>query len=438
MEKYILCSRRDIDSIIKNLLDDSRSETAESVSKMIYSEGAGWELEAKDFEIPEEFYEEKIKLPEYDYQTDNKMCLELAKILVNNREEIVNDKDKNREVLSRVLNPETIERLLINRENSTLNTKVFYALCDLRANMRGVDLSGVYIHGCDFRGLKNLTIDLDEVKDKDLINVNFAGVTLEGSLDNCKLYYTRFAGCNAHCKLNPQTIAHKSMVCTDLRDMTVEGNFDGVKIDHCNFVGAKGRIEINPQTVYNKTLEGLNLMGCYIVGENGGEPSFKGCKIKNCDFNGVKNKLTFNLDDLEYYTISGANDSWERVDIKTKLFNCNIIGNTLTGNVLLSELKTILYACSIYDMPVWPNRSATTEVWNAPLDGYLLWRDNPIDLSNPKDYDRNDVHININIIDSEEEKVDTYPEEETKLNNQKRLKKMANKKRVLDFFKNLL
>lgn len=431
MEKFLFGTRRDIESIINKLIEYSKTNTTDDVSKLIRSGPFGLEIKDEEFSIPEEKYDEKIVLPEYDYKTDNRMCLELAKILIENREMMKKDE----ECKDRILTPTVIERVLINRKNSTINKKVFYALCDLRANMENVNLSGVYIHGLDFRGLRGLTIDLDKVKDKDLINVNFAGVTLVGSLDNAKLYYTRFGGSNPKCTLNPQTIANKSMMCTDLWGLTVDGSFDGVKIDHCSFFGVKGAAIINPQTVYGKKLEGINFYHSYILGENGSEPSFKGCIVKRCDFNGIKNKITINLDDLEYYYVNGHDDHWRDEPVKTKLYKCNLFETTITGNVLSHDLRTIMYDNSFYWLPVWPNRSATVDELKGPLEGCIIFRNDPVELTDPKIYKSEFLNVNINIIDHEDEKQETYSVEEARKRNIKKVKKKVLKKKLDDFLK---
>lgn len=390
MNTYVLCNSRSIKGIIKELLDMSDSKTFDSISKMVSRGRMGFELREKDFKISEDDYPEKIVLPEYDYQTDNKMCLELAKILldkINSDEEVK-------------LSSEEIEKLLVNKKNNTLNKKVFYALCDLHADMTGVDISNTYIHGFDFRGLQNLVIDLDKVKDKDLINVNFDGVTLKGSLDDCKLYYTRFGGSNNNLELDPQKIKHRFMKNTLLRDIKVVGSFDGVKIDGCDFDNTKGQVIINPQTLPDKRLKYLNLGDCLFLDENGNPASFKGCTIHNCKFNNIKDGITINLDDLEYHD---SYDKYYDKIIKTKLCFCNLYGVTLTGDVLIDNLNSDLYDCYTSQV-TFPNESATID----ELEGYYKssWGDFyrcDIDFSDSKSCDRKDVNIQINIIDNKKD-----------------------------------
>ena len=390
MNTYVLCNSRSIKGIIRELLDMSDSKTFDSISKMVSRGRMGFELREKDFKISEDDYPEKIVLPEYDYQTDNKMCLELAKILldkINSDEEVK-------------LSSEEIEKLLVNKKNNTLNKKIFYALCDLHADMTDVDISNTYIHGFDFRGLQNLVIDLDKVKDKDLINVNFDGVTLKGSLDDCKLYYTRFGGSNNDLELDPQKIKHRFMKNTLLRDIKVVGSFDGVKIDGCDFDNTKGQVIINPQTLPDKSLKALNLGDCLFLDENGNPASFKGCTIHNCKFNNIKDGITINLDDLEYHDYY---DRYYDKIIKTKLCFCNLYGVTLTGDVLIDNLNSDLYDCYTSQL-TFPNESATID----ELEGYYKssWGDFcrcDIDFSDSKSCDRKDVNIQINIIDNKKD-----------------------------------
>ncbi len=382
MEKYLLFNTRDVKTVINCLLKNAETTTCDDVDKVITSYlGTGYNISESDFQIPEEEYDEEIVLPEYDYKTDNKMCLELSKILLD---QIYAGKEKI------TLTKEQIESLLINRNNDTVNKKIFYALCDLRADMTGVDLSGLYIHGLDFRGLKNLVIDLDKVKEKDFINVNFAGVTLKGSLDGCKLFYTRFGRSINDLKLDPQKIKHKSMKCTNLADITIDGSFDGVKIDYCDFTYAKGKKEINPQTVYGKTLEGIILHGVTFVGENGSKPSFKGCQIKYCNFDGIKGCKEINLEEPEYY----IEEEYDGKKIKTKMAYCNLRGVTLTGNVRRSELENIVYGCYT-DWMSHPNRSATTEQVNMPYNGPVFCQ--LVYLNGKCIYERKDLDIRIKI-----------------------------------------
>lgn len=391
METYVLSAGKSLKEIIKNLLDESSSESADYVSKRIRVHSGfsfSYKLSEEDFKIPEELYDEKIELPEYDYVTDNKMCLELAKILLNQ----IDNEDKIE------LSSSQIETILVNRKNHTLNKKVFYALCDLHADMTGVDISNTYIHGFDFRGLRNLTIDLDKVMEKDLINTNFNGVTLKGSLDDCKLYYTRFSGSENELKLDPQKIKYKSMMCTDLAGIEIVGSFDGVKIDECKFTHATGNIVINPQTLPEKRLKGLILNGVYV------EPNFKGCIIDDCDFSDTKNKIIINLDDLVYQEKGILNDSWENENIRTKLCFCNLSGVTLTGDVKEKNLSTDVYGCYI-SRSTRPNKSATIDEYKAYMNSEYsnIW-DVDIDLKDEESYNNQGINVQINIVEKKKEK----------------------------------
>ena len=421
MDTYILCRGKNVKRVIKDLLDASNSENMNFVTKMVNSGPFTNSLGEEDFSISEGDYPEKIVLPEYDYETDNKMCLKLAKILLDR----VNYDEKIK------LSSEEIEELLINRKNDTLNKKIFYALCDLHADMTGVDISNTYIHGIDFRGLNNLVIDLDKVKDKDLINVNFDGVTLKGSLDDCKLYYTRFGGSNNDLKLDPQKIKHKFMMNTLLKDIEVVGSFDGVKIDGCDFDNTKGKVIINPQTLPDKRLYDLNLGDCLFLDENGNPASFKGCTISCCKFNKIEDGITINLDDLEY---QDEEDDFDDTIIKTKLSYCNLQGVTLTGNVLIDNLNSDLYDCYTA-WTTFPNLSAPVDVFEEYYKsewGYLCRHG--IDLNNPKSYDRKDVNIQINIIDKKKEREKEIIPEKLKTENKKKIKRKKFKEFIVSQF----
>lgn len=252
-----------------------------------------------------------------DSYPDNFANLQFAKLLL--------DKVTGQEDIT--LSKEEVSTYLFDRKTNKINPKVFLILRNLEADLTDVCFDNIEIMNYSFKGLENVTINLDLVPDKNLSGVGFAGVTLLGSLDDSILYYTDFTGHKGNIILNPQKIKNKSIYGSKLSDVTVEGNFDDVEISYVDFTNVRGQAIINPQQVPAKQLLGINFSDALLTGNYSEKsltyeaPSFKDCIIFNCQFKNTRGSITINLDDLQKY-------------FGSKLSLCDLTGVKIIGNAI--------------------------------------------------------------------------------------------------------
>lgn len=213
---------------------------------------------------------------------------------------------------------ETVECLLFNVNENGIKEIDSRTLIFLRANkydMKDISFDNVLISGNNYTGLKNLTINIDRVYNKDISKTTLNGIHLIGNLDNAIVNGTNFEGYIGRLTLNPQKIRNKDLSNTNLNGIIIDGIFDGCDIFSTNFNGALGGIYINPQKIKNKDLERTNLDGVHIIGENGKKASFNGCKIKQTSFKGAKGVIEINPQELA----------------SNYIMYCNFDGVTFTG-----------------------------------------------------------------------------------------------------------
>lgn len=277
------------------------------------------------------------------YHSDNKNCLKLANLLIS--------KATNEKTIT--LSQKEIKEVLFETETQEINIMVLNALKHLKADLSGISFAKKVIEGINFTGLEGVTINLDEVPDKNLTNTTFTGVTLTGTLDNAKLGNTDFTGFLGELSLDPQKVKDKTISGTKLAGLTITGSFDGIVIRGVDFTKAKGDIKINPQKVPQKDLMCINFSGVTFCGENENEePSFDDCIIYDCKFKNLKNKITINLDTLD-------------ASLFPKLTICDltdvtVIGKTKShyeakhsvredGSILFENVQDDLYGSYYYD-----------------------------------------------------------------------------------------
>ncbi len=275
------------------------------------------------------------------YHSDNKNCLKLANLLIN--------KATNEKIIT--LSADEIKEFLF--ENDGINIIVLMVLKRLNADMSGINFSRKTIKGINFDGLENVSINIDEVPDKDLTNTSFSGVTLVGTLDNAKIGNTNFNGYIGELELDPQKVKDKTLSGSKLAGITITGTLDNVIIKGVDFTDAKGDIKVNPQKVPERQLMGINFSGVEFCGDTDeDEPSFDNCTIYDSKFRNIKNKITINLD-----TINSS--------LFPKLAICDITGVTIVGNaksnyeakhcvredgrVIFEDVNDDLYGCYYYD-----------------------------------------------------------------------------------------
>lgn len=275
------------------------------------------------------------------YHKDNKNCLKLANLLIG---KVTNEK-------TLTLSTEEINEFLF--EDDEINIVVLNVLKHFKADMTGISFSGKKIEGINFHGLENVSINLDEVPDKNLTNTTFYGVTITGTLDNAKLGNTDFNGYIGDLKLDPQKAKDKTISGTKLAGITIDGSLDGIIIQGVDFTKVKGEVKVNPQKVPGKELMSINFSGVTLCGDTEDEiPSFKDCTIYDCKFNGLKNKIVIDIDELN-------------TTIFPKLAICDITDVTVMGNaksnyeprhcvkedgsVIFDDVNDDLFGCYYYD-----------------------------------------------------------------------------------------
>ena len=242
------------------------------------------------------------------------------------------------------LSPSEIERYLFDRENNAINSEILYVFRRLETDMAGVSFDGIYLKHMMFTGLKNVTINLDKIIDKDLRHCSFKEVNFIGSFDNCKLYFTRFEDCTSESRLDLQTVNDGLVTGVKFGNMKVFGSTDGMDIGYADFSNVDGDIYINPQKLVDKNLDTINFCNCFIVGDDkDSEPSFNGCRINHSSFKGSRNSVTININELR--SPSSFNPT-------CKLDFVNLTGVTLIGDITLGgqddvKAKDVLSDCSL-------------------------------------------------------------------------------------------
>jgi len=248
-----------------------------------------------------------------------------------------------------ILEPSFIENILfIRNEDGTkhINKNILSILRKINADLKNVCFDNVHVASIDFRGLKNVLINLENVPNLDISSSRLSGVTLKGSLDGAKINGTNFEGYIGKLTLDPSKIQDKNLKYTHLSNMTIDGSFDDVSIENMKISNCKGNICINPQTVKDKNIRGVDFNGITLIGNysteqsNGrDDPDFSGCdmhttKFKGCtgniiiDLNTTPNPLT--MCDITGVTILNYEGNEDKIGIGTYYVDKN--GNEIYIN----------------------------------------------------------------------------------------------------------
>lgn len=309
---------------------------------------------------------------EANYERENVLKLELAKNLIN---KLVSEEEV-------TLTAEEIEYFLIDREKHSINDSILSIFRTLEVDMTGVNFDDLKLWSTEFKGLENVTINLDKIVNKCLYDTTFKKAKFTGSFDNAKIGSTCFIECESENAIDPQKIADKQMNDSGFGGIEINGSFDGVYIEDTIFTNAKGTIKINPQKYPTKELYGLCFYNCYIIGDQipgtdlYEEPSFEGCSIAKCSFAGVKNDVTIDLDKLKC-----GNEYYGDVADNAKIYNTNLTGVRLIGTIKEEDAQ-VVKNCYVCDE---------------------TGKRSYIDLSNPATYENLD-NIQVNVIPKEEPK----------------------------------
>lgn len=146
-----------------------------------------------------------------------------------------------------------------------------------KIDYEGISFKDVCIEYVDFTGLRNITINLDEIYNKSLYHTKLSGVKVIGSFVNTNIEYADFTGCSV--ELIPQIVLNKSLVGTILDGVTFIGTFDNTIISGANFKNSKNAI-INVENLGSKDLRDCIFSGVKF------EKMIENSDIRGVDFTG--------------------------------------------------------------------------------------------------------------------------------------------------------
>lgn len=213
--------------------------------------------------------------------------------------------------------------------------------CDI---IRKIDFTGVSFDGfkcsINFKGIKGVTINPQNVFGKDLSSAIFDGVTFEldeRGFDGVHLCNTSFKGARVKDDkpiiINPQTLMHRTLYCCEFDGVVFKGLFDDVDVRCADFTGSRGAV-INPQTLFYKNLEGTKLSGVSF------SDGFDDVCVEWADFSGSMNAF---IDPQKVY---------DKSLINTNLKDTFIINYNMNG----VKLKNTNFAGAKGDVQIDPQK----------------------------------------------------------------------------------
>lgn len=202
----------------------------------------------------------------------------------------------------------------------------------IKLDLTGVSFDDFDASKEDFTEMYGVSINPQTLFSKDLRDSILCGVTLIGSLEDCKVSGANFAGCNGAI-VNPASVYDSNWIDTTCTDVTFTSPFDRCYVGNTNFEGSNGAV-INVETLARKDLEKCILDGVEFVGE------ITSCNLSNSKFKGSKNAV-INVETIDDDKLVGAEledatvyGSWTGKD----LFGINFRG--CKGNVEINPQLT--------------------------------------------------------------------------------------------------
>lgn len=178
------------------------------------------------------------------------------------------------------LDNETLEEILFDTiEKSGQKLRLFALPIEIlkKIDYERISFKDVCIEYVDFTGLKNVTINLDEIYNKSLYHTKLSEVKIAGSFVNANIEYADFTGCSV--KLIPQIVLNKSLEGAVLDGVTFTGAFDNTIISGANFRNSKNAI-INVEKLGSKDLKNCIFGGVKF------EKMIENTDIRGTDFTG--------------------------------------------------------------------------------------------------------------------------------------------------------
>ena len=204
---------------------------------------------------------------------------------------------------------------------------------------RGLD--DVYLSKTSFKGAKvkdgkQLIINPQTLRFRNLASCILDGVMFNGSFDRANVYGANFEGSIGAC-LDPQTLISKCLEETTLKGVLFINTLDDASIKGANFEGSIGAC-INPQTIRDKSFERVILKDAIITNKN-----MDGAILNRTDFTGVIGEVEVNPQTVCRREILGCN--LFGVKIIGMLDGCVLLGTTFKGSTgaYVDDIQTVKY-----------------------------------------------------------------------------------------------
>lgn len=266
----------------------------------------------------------------------SKEFIELLKILIDTYDKkLIKENYNNIKEILEKLDKETIEQLLFRNNEQGIKTVDSRALGFLRENqydMKDICFDNVDVSNHNYSNMINITINIENVLNKDISNTVLDGVTLIGCLDNAIVNGANFKGYKGKIILNPQKVKNKDISITTLDGVIIDGIFDDCDIFGANFTNALGGIYINPQKIKDKDLKNTTLSGVNIIGEKGKKPDFTGCKIRQTSFKDAKGIIEIDPQKLDVHNNYLLYCDFSGVKFIGGFENFTLFGNEFKGS----------------------------------------------------------------------------------------------------------
>ena len=178
------------------------------------------------------------------------------------------------------LDNETLEEILFDTiEKSGQKLRLFALPIEIlkKIDYERISFKDVCIEYVDFTGLRNVTINLDEIYNKSLYHTKLSEVKIAGSFVNTNIEYADFTGCSV--ELIPQIVLNKSLEGAVLDGVTFIGAFDNTIISGADFRNSKNVI-INVDKLGSKDLRNCIFGGVKF------EKMIENADIRGADFTG--------------------------------------------------------------------------------------------------------------------------------------------------------
>lgn len=190
----------------------------------------------------------------------------------------------------------------------------------------------------DFMKKNNIVINLDEIYNKELVDIKFDSCIINGSFDN---YILKNVTLKNNCdingnsiKLNPQRIVNKELVNCSFDGIEFTDNFDGCNISGISIFNCKNA-KINTNLIKNKDLSGCRFEQVFFDGE-----------FENCDITGIYLR---NNENVKINPQSIKNKDLSNVMIYGAIFTSSL-DNCILKNIYIETEDGICASAKSFDI----------------------------------------------------------------------------------------